>query len=68
MAVAPGDTPHAFVATYTYAAAPADWANAPDFRRVFPMAARVIDGARRVELKQAFALKDGAWVPAGLAN
>ena len=68
VAVAPGDTPRAFVATYTYAVTPADWANAPDFRRVFPMAAHVIDGARRVELKQAFALKDGAWVPAGLAN
>ena len=38
------------------------------FPRAFPMAARVIDGARRMQLKQAFAWKDGAWTPAGLAD
>ena len=68
VAVAPGDAPHTFVATYTYEAAPAAWAAAPDFQRAFPMAARVLGGAHRMQLKQAFAWSDGEWRPAGLAN
>ncbi len=68
VAVAPGDGPRTFVATYTYEARPVAWAVAPDFQRVFPMAARVIAGAHQMQLKQAFAWADGAWKPAGLAN
>ena len=68
VAVTPGDGPRSFVATYTYEATPVAWAVAPEFQRVFPMAARVIDGARRMQLKQAFTWSDGAWKPAGLAN
>ena len=55
-------------ASYTYEVVAAPWAASADFRRVFPMAARVIDGAHRMALKQAFAWKDGAWTPAGLAD
>ncbi len=68
VAVTPGDAPRSFVATYTYDAQPAPWAGATDFQRAFPMAARVIGGARRMQLKQAFAWVDGAWRPSGLAN
>lgn len=68
VAVAPGDAPLTFVATYTYEAAPAPWAVAADFQRVFPLAGRVIVGSRKMQLKQAFAWKDGAWTPDGLAN
>jgi hypothetical protein len=68
VAVAPGGAPRTFVATYTYEIAPAAWAVAPDFQRVFPMASRVIGGARQMQLKQAFAWSDGAWKPVGLAN
>ena len=68
VAVAPGDAPRTFVATYTYEAAPVAWAAAPEFQRVFPMAARVIGGAHQLQLKQAFAWTEGAWKPVGLAN
>ncbi len=68
VAVAPGDGPHGFVATYTFDARPAPWATAADFQRAFPMAARVIDGSRQMQLKQAFEWADGGWRPAGLAN
>ena len=68
VAVAPGAAPQTFVATYTYEATPAPWAMAADFQRAFPLAARVIVGSRKVQLKQAFAWKDGAWTPDGLAN
>lgn len=65
---APAGAAPAFVATYTYVATPAPWATGADFRRVFPMAARVIDGTRVLRLKQRFQLVGGAWVPAGLAD
>ncbi len=68
VAVAPGAAPGTFVATYTYEATPAAWALAPDFQRVFPMAARVIGGAHQMQLKQAFAWKDGGWTPVGLSE
>lgn len=68
VAVSPGGAPGGFVATYTFDIQPADWARSADFQRAFPMAARVIGGARQMQLKQAFAWKDGAWQPAGLAN
>ena len=68
VAVAPGGAPRSFVATYTYDAEPASWATSADFQRVFPLAARVIGGSRQMRLKQAFAWKDGAWTPDGLAN
>ncbi len=68
VAVTPGDGANGFVATYTYVAEPAPWAADPAFRRVFPMAARVLGGERRVQLKQAFSWVDGQWRPAGLAN
>ena len=68
VAVAPGDGARSFVATYTYEATPVAWAVTPEFQRVFPMAARVIGGAHRMQLKQAFAWSDGAWKPAGLAD
>jgi hypothetical protein len=68
VAIAPGGAPLTFVATYTYDATPAPWATAADFQRAFPLAARVIGGSRRMQLKQAFAWKEGAWTPDGLAN
>ncbi len=68
VAVAPGDGASGFVATYTYLAQPAPWAVDPGFQRAFPMAARVLGGERRMQLKQAFAWVDGQWRPAGLAN
>ena len=68
LSVAPGDAPRTFVATYTYEATPVAWAIAPDFQRAFPMAARVIGGAGRMQLKQAFAWTDGEWRAAGLAE
>jgi len=68
VAVAPGDGPRGFVATFTYVAQPAAWATSAEFQRVFPMAARVLAGARSAQLKQAFAWTEGAWHPAGLAN
>jgi hypothetical protein len=68
VAVAPGAAPRSFVATYTYDATPAPWATSAEFQRAFPLAARVIDGSRRMQLKQAFAWKDGGWTPDGLAN
>jgi hypothetical protein len=68
VAVAPGDGANGFVATYTYVAQPAPWATDPAFQRAFPMAARVLGGERRLQLKQAFAWVDGQWRPAGLAD
>jgi cytochrome c peroxidase len=56
------------VATYTYVAAPAPWTSDPAFRGAFPMAARVIDGSRRLALKQAFRRAGQSWVPDGLAG
>jgi hypothetical protein len=64
----PAGAPDRYVATYTYVASVAPWASAPDFRRAFPMAARVIDGARATPLKQGFRRVGGAWVPDGLAD
>lgn len=68
VAVAPGAGPRGFVATYTFEARPAPWATAPEFQRAFPMAARVIDGSRRMQLKQSFQWGGRGWEPAGLAN
>jgi hypothetical protein len=68
VAVAPGEGAQGFVATFTYVAEPAAWANSAEFQQVFPMAARVIGGARQMQLKQAFVWTDGAWTPAGLAD
>ena len=68
VAVVPDEAAGGFVVTYTYDVQPASWAVAPDFQRVFPMAARVIGGAHRMQLKQAFAWVDGQWQPSGLAN
>ena len=68
VAVAPGEAPRTFVATYTYEVAPVAWALAPDFQHVFPMAARVIGGAHQLQLKQAFAWSHGAWKPVGLGD
>ncbi len=64
----PAGAPDRAVATYTYVASPAPWAAGPAFRGVFPMAARVIDGSREMQLKQAFKRVGGAWVPDGLAD
>ncbi|MFL6698306.1 MAG: hypothetical protein ACJ8GJ_14180 [Vitreoscilla sp.] len=63
VAVEPGDAPRSFVASFTYEAVPVAWAVAPEFQRVFPMAARVIGGAGRLQLKQAFAWSGDGWRP-----
>ena len=68
VSVAPGEGAQGFVATFTYVAEPAAWATSAEFQRVFPMSARVIGGARQMQLKQAFTWTDGGWAPAGLAN
>jgi len=68
VAVAPGEGALSFVATYTFVADPAAWAASAEFLSVFPMAARVLSGSRRMQLKQAFAWSGGEWVPQGLAD
>ncbi|MEP6503172.1 MAG: hypothetical protein ABJD97_07580 [Betaproteobacteria bacterium] len=64
----PAGAPDRFVATFTYVATPAPWAATPAFRRVFPMAVRVIDGAHAMRLKQGFRRVGDAWVADGLAD
>jgi hypothetical protein len=64
----PAGTPGRYVATFTYVAAPATRPRAPAFRQAFPMAARVIDGAHAMQLKQAFRRVGDQWVPEGLAD
>ena len=66
--VAAGNGVPQFVARYTYVVADvAPWATTPEFRRVFPLAARVIDGAHAMRLEQRFRFVDGQWV-ATVAN
>ena len=57
-----------WIATFTYVATAAPWASAPAFRQVFPMAVRVIEGARSLQLEQGFRRVGDAWVPDGLAG
>jgi hypothetical protein len=64
----PAGAPDRYVATYTYVASAAPWAAASGFRQAFPMAARIIDGAHAMQLKQGFRRVGDAWLPDGPAN
>ncbi len=52
------------VVTYTYHVQPAPWAADADAQRVFPMVARVVQGAGSLQLRQAFTHGPEGWVPA----
>lgn len=60
--------PDAAIASYTYTADAAPWSHSPEFRRVFPLVAGLLDGERRDALRQRFARVDGRWVASGLAD
>jgi hypothetical protein len=47
---------------YTYHVAPAPWTADPEIQRVFPMVARVIQGASKDELREELTLTDRGWV------
>lgn len=49
------------IATYTYKVSATDWAQNKDIQKVFPMVARIIDGAGTMELKQRLRLTDKTW-------
>lgn len=49
-------------ASYTYKIAGAEWSRDPAVRKVFPMVARVFDGAGTMELKQRLRLAGKRWV------
>ena len=51
------------VVSYTYQVEPAPWMQDADAQRVFPMIARVIQGAGSLQLRQGFTLEDKGWVP-----
>lgn len=53
------------VVTYTYHVQPAPWAADADAQRVFPMVARVVQGAGSLQLRQAFTHGPEGWVPVG---
>lgn len=60
---APQDPQHRHaVVTYTYRVEASAWAQDPRARRVFPAVARVLDGARHAQLRQAFVLGADGWV------
>jgi hypothetical protein len=49
--------------TYTYHIDPAPWTRTADVMRVFPMLARVVEGAGTMQLKEVFTKTDKGWVP-----
>ncbi len=50
------------VVTFTYKIDPAPWTSSPDVRRVFPIIARVIEGAGTMQLREGFTLMLNGWV------
>jgi cytochrome c peroxidase len=58
-----------FVASFTYTAKAAPWGTSAEFRRVFPLLARALDGAGSMELRERFRRIDGgAWAAVGMAD
>jgi hypothetical protein len=52
------------VVSYTYRIDPAPWMQDPDAQRVFPMVARIMNGANGpLQLRQGFTRGDKGWVP-----
>lgn len=49
------------VVTFTYKIDPAPWTRSPDVRRVFPMIARAIDSAGKMQLREGFTLTPNGW-------
>jgi hypothetical protein len=49
------------IVTYTYRVAAAPWAQDPDAQRVFPAVARVLSGAGKAQLREAFTLTGSGW-------
>jgi len=47
---------------YTYQIDPAPWAKTPEFQHVFPMVARVIEGAGTMQLREGVHLTPKGWV------
>ncbi|MDB5881376.1 MAG: hypothetical protein JWP43_1254 [Ramlibacter sp.] len=58
---ADGKRRHALV-TYTYHADAAPWTHDPQAQQVFPMVARVVNGAGTAQLQEAFTFTDQGWV------
>jgi hypothetical protein len=49
------------IVTYTYNIDAAEWAKKPEFQKVFPMVAYVVNGEKTVQLKERFALTPQGW-------
>jgi hypothetical protein len=47
---------------YTYTVDAPAWTRDPDFRRVFPAVARLLDGAGHAQLKEGFTLTKDGWI------
>jgi hypothetical protein len=52
--------------TYTYNVDPAPWTANADVQKVFPIVAYIVQGAKKVQLKEAFELTPTGWQAAGL--
>jgi hypothetical protein len=49
------------VVTYTFNVDAAPWTANPDVQKVFPMVAYVVQGAKKVQLKEGFVLTPDGW-------
>lgn len=49
------------IVTYTYNIDAADWAKKPELQKVFPMVAYVVNGGKKVQLKEGFVLTRQGW-------
>ncbi|HTQ36284.1 MAG TPA: hypothetical protein VMH77_04545 [Steroidobacteraceae bacterium] len=50
------------VVNYTYRIDPAPWTRDADAQRVFPMVARVVNGAGQMQLRQGFTVSNKGWI------
>ncbi|HWU98477.1 MAG TPA: hypothetical protein VN114_08195, partial [Oxalicibacterium sp.] len=49
------------VVTYTYNIDATEWAKKPELQKVFPMVDYVVNGGRKVQLKEGFVLTQEGW-------
>lgn len=49
------------IVTYTYNIDAAEWAKKPELQKVFPMVAYVVNGGKKVQLKEGFVLTQQGW-------
>lgn len=49
------------IVTYTYNVDAAEWAKKPELQKVFPMVAYVVNGGKKVQLKEGFVLTQEGW-------